>query len=99
MDRRELLTELEKLISRNDLGTDDITLYILLLTNCIGSRTGKIGFKTIKNAIGAEFSIAKLHKSCQRLVDRNLITVTSSPDRSIEEDFTLCYTICSNMTN
>jgi hypothetical protein len=42
------------------------------------------------------FSIANLHKSCQRLVDRKLISVTSSTFPSNEEDLTLRYRICSN---
>ena len=99
MDRRELLIELENLVSINDLDTDDIRLYILLLTNCIGSGTGRIGFGTIKSAIGMGFSIARLQKSCQRLVDRKLITVTSPTFPSNGEDLTLCYRICSNITN
>jgi len=94
MDRLELLSELEKLISINDLGTDDIRLYILLLTNCNGSRKGIIDFRTIRNAIGMEISVANLHESCQRLIDRNLITITYSSDLSNKEDFIICYTIC-----
>ena len=52
MDRRALLSELKRLVFMNDLKADDIRLYILLLTNCIGSRNGAIDYGTIKNAIG-----------------------------------------------
>ena len=100
MDRRALLSKLKKLVFMNELKADDIRLYILLLTNCIGSRNGAIDYGTIKNAIGREFSTIKLKKACQRLVNHKLINITSSiPVGTTEEEFTICYMICADLDN
>jgi hypothetical protein len=100
MDRQEFLKELEQLVSVNNLDSDEIRLYILLLTNCLGTRTGKIGYGTIKSAMGSEFSPGKLHNACQRLSSSKLIKLTSSsPLGTSDEDFTLTYMIIPAKSN
>ena len=100
MDRREFLEKLEKLVAMDYLESDDIRLYILLLTNCVGSWNGLIEYGTIKNAFGREFSIGKMEKAFQRLVNHNLIDMTSPiPERTSGDNFILRYVICSEKTN
>ena len=100
MDRREFLRELEKLVRMDDLKKDDIRLYILLLTNCIGSQNAQIGYGTIRCALGVEFTTRKLKNACQRLISRRLITVASMvPQGTNNAGFNLHYTICSEVEN
>lgn len=100
MDRQELLGELEDLVLFNNLETDDIKLYILLLTNCVGSRNGELGYRTIKSAMGREFSPGKLNNACQRLSNSKLIKVTSSgPEETTEDDFKMTYIIYPAKSN
>ena len=94
MDKLELLQELEKLAAGNGLNADEIRLCLLLLTNCGGSRNGKIAYSTVKSAIGREFSPEKLKESCQRLFMHRLIAVTSPfPEGIKEENFTISYMV------
>ena len=94
MDRQELLAELEQLGSADNLDSDEIRLYILLLANCVGTRNGEIGYGTIKSAFGKEFSLGKLNNACLRLSNCKLIKVISaSPVEASEDDFTLTYII------
>jgi hypothetical protein len=94
MDKLELLKELEKLVAGKGLDADEIRLCLLLLTNCGGSRNGEIEYGTVKSAIGREFSLEKLKKSCRRLFIYNLIAVTSPfPDGMNEENFIITYMI------
>jgi hypothetical protein len=94
MDKLELLRELGKLVAGNDLDADEIRLCLLLLTNCGGSRNGEIEYGTIKSAIGQEFSLEKLKKSCRRLFMYNLIAVTSPfPEGIKEENFIIFYKV------
>ncbi len=64
MDALEQFKELERLAAGNNLDADEIRLYLLLLANCRGSRSGQIAYITIKNAIGREFSPARLEEAC-----------------------------------
>ncbi len=91
MDKFDLFKELDRLALRNDLGADDIRLYLILLANCRGSRKGQIEYAVIKTAIGEEFSLDKLKKSCQRLFVKNLVEVTSGVPDKIFKNFTLSY--------
>jgi hypothetical protein len=94
MDKLELLKELEKLVAGNGLDAVEIRLCLLLLTNCGGSRNGEIEYRTIKSAIGQEFSLDKLIKSCQRLFIYKLIAVTSPfPDGMNHDNFIISYII------
>lgn len=100
MERQELLRELEQLVSVNNLDADEIRLFILLLTNGIGSRKGEIYFRAIKDAMGREFSRGKLTKACRQLSDCGLIKVTSTiPEATGDEDFILTYIISTAMAN
>jgi hypothetical protein len=94
MDALEQFKELERLAAGNNLDADEIRLYLLLLANCRGSRSGQITFTTIRNAIGREFSPAKLEKACKRLFMGKLVVVTSPfPESLNEETFILSYSI------
>jgi hypothetical protein len=94
MNKMELLRELEKLVNGKCLEADEIRLYLLLLTNCGGSRKGEIKFSTIKNAIGTDFPWEKLKNACQRLFTNKLIVVTSLlPEGENEENIILTYMI------
>ncbi len=92
MDKLDLFKELDRLALSNGLGAEDIRLYLLLLANCRGLRKGQIEYAIIKTALGREFSLDRLKKSCQRLFVNNLVEVTSGfPDKIYKNDFTLSY--------
>jgi ABC-type microcin C transport system permease subunit YejB len=94
VDKLDLFQELEKLAAGDDLDADEIRLYLLLLANCRGSRTGQIGYSTIKNAIGGEFTPRKLEKAFQHLFRRNLVAVTAGfPEHMVDDNFVLSYLI------
>jgi hypothetical protein len=94
MDKLELLQELEKLVAGNGLDADEIRLCLLLLTNCKGSRNGEIEYRTVKSAIGREFSLEKLKRSCRRLFMYKLIALTSPfPEGTNEENFIISYMV------
>ena len=100
MDRQEILSKLQQLVSFNNLDSDEIRLYILLLTNCLGTRTGEIGYGTIKSAMGREFSLSKLYNACQRLSNSKLIKVTSSSPLGTSDDYyTFTYMIYPAKSN
>jgi predicted DNA-binding transcriptional regulator len=100
MNKLELLGELEKLVNRKCLDADEIRLYLLLLTNCGGSRNGEIKFSTIRSAMGEDYSWEKLKNACQRLFSNKLIVVTSLfTEGEKEENIILAYMILPASVN
>ena len=94
MDKLGLLKEFERLAFGDTLETDEVRLYLLLLAYCREARSGEITYGTIKNALGEEFSPARLKQACLRLSDNNLIQVVVPPlNRIPAGDFNLVYRI------
>lgn len=94
MDKLRLLKEFEKLALTETLETDEIRLYLLLLSNSGRRMHGRIASGTLKDALGKRFSAAGLKRACRRLSDNGLIEVLSpSLNEFSDENFNMAYRI------
>jgi len=95
MDKLRILREIEQAILAH-LGADGIRLYLLLLANSREAGDGKIGYGTIRNALGADLHASRVMDACRELQDQGLIEIISTlPDNLTEHDFALVYRIVS----
>ena len=94
MDKLRILKEFESLALNKTLESEEIGLYLLFLANCDTQSQGEITYNTIKDALGIEFSPARLKQACRRLSKHNLIEVIPpSLDGITTNDFTVLYRI------
>ncbi|HLA05567.1 MAG TPA: hypothetical protein VJZ16_06265 [Syntrophales bacterium] len=94
MDKLRILKEFERLAFGDTLETDEIRLYLLLLAYCREAKGGEITYRTVKEALGEEFSPDRFKQACLRLSSNNLIKVVSPPlNRITVGDFSLVYRI------
>lgn len=75
MDKLLILKAFEKMAFHKPLGADGIRLYLLLLADCDIQMRGRIEYRTIKDALGKEFTAARLKQLCRRLSGQNFIEV------------------------
>lgn len=96
MDRLGVLKAFEKLVEGGALDTDEIRLYLLLLANCGHTKTGAISYRTIRDALGEGYSLARLKRSCHHLGKHGLIeNLPPFLGESSTEDSILTYRILS----
>ncbi|SNB44777.1 hypothetical protein [Geobacter sp. DSM 9736] len=76
-----------------ELTTDELKLYLLLLVACGTTGEGEIGSVTIRAAMGESFCIIRLRHACRGLAARGLIGVNGDLPERLDEDFRLSYRV------
>ncbi len=86
MDKLRTLQSAKSCKIMDNLNTDEIRLYLILLANCGKNGDGKILLRVINGVLGQGFSIDRLKAACCKLSEYGLIEVPASSLEQIKDD-------------
>lgn len=95
VDKLSVLKKFEEVAGRAGLGIDEVRLYLLILASSGNAWTDVIAYRTIRDALGEEYSLAMLRRACHLLSKNGLVEVVCFPTEEIAEDSILTYRILS----
>jgi len=86
MDKLSILQSVKRCKVMDNLNTDEIRLYLILLANSGENGDGKILLRVVSGVLGEGFSIDRLKAACCKLAECGLINVPSSSLEQIKDD-------------
>lgn len=94
MDKLSILQSVKRCKIMDNLNTDEIRLYLILLANSRENGDGKILFRVINGVLGEGFSRDRLNAACRKLAEYGLIEAPASSLEQINDnDSKLVYKI------
>ncbi|MBI4744984.1 MAG: hypothetical protein HY786_00195 [Deltaproteobacteria bacterium] len=94
MDKLRILQSVKRCKMIDNLNTDELRLYLILLANSRGNGDGKILLRGINRIFGEGFSVNRVKTACSKLAEYGLIEVpASSLERIRDYDSKLVYKI------
>ena len=86
MDKLSILQSVKRCKIMDNLNTDEIRLYLILLANSGENGDGKILLRVIYEVLGEGFSTDRLRAACSKLEEYGLIEVPASSLEQVEDD-------------
>lgn len=94
MDKLSILQSVKRCKIMDNLNTDEIRLYLILLANSGENGVGNILLRGINGVLGQGFSLDRVKAACCKLAEYGLIEVpTSSLEQINDNDTKLDYKI------
>ncbi len=86
MDKLSMLKSVKRSKIMDNLNSDEIRLYLILLANSGENGDGKILLSVIYGVLGEGFSMDRLKVSCRKLAEYGLIEVPASSMEQVKDD-------------